>query len=128
MKKKILKIGPNQTGKWVVEVMSSHLVFFLYKMGHSTTLPSPATLIKYNSFGDGIFYFHLTKLTWNWNFRNILSLPEIISSTWNVSMLWNVGAISFQKIHFLKYIGLKYHILEIMQGKAGDRWHKTHDM
>ena len=34
--KKILKIGPNGTRKWVVEIKSSHLVFFLYKMGHST--------------------------------------------------------------------------------------------
>ena len=32
------QIGPNGTGKWVVEVISSHLVFFLYKMKHSTVL------------------------------------------------------------------------------------------
>ena len=31
-------IGPNGTGKWVVAAMSSHLVFFLNKMEHSTVM------------------------------------------------------------------------------------------
>ena len=31
-------IGPNGTGKCVVEVMSSQLVFFMYKMGHSSVV------------------------------------------------------------------------------------------
>ena len=46
MEKKVEKIseifiqirGQKGTRKWVVEVMSSHLVFFLLKVGHSTAM------------------------------------------------------------------------------------------
>ena len=40
------KIGPNGTGKWVAAVMSSHLVFFLYKMGNYTVLDKSSMIWK----------------------------------------------------------------------------------